>query len=123
MEKIGVEEYNDGLLHICAVVDKDFDCIVALKRSGWIMGSFLSNQLSKPLFTTSEIRSIPDKFKGVLIVDDKVCTGKSINIVRNRLLSLDKNVKTACLFIQRNYFTDYSFKNLNNKTATMWYER
>ncbi len=100
-------------------IDWDFDCIVALKRSGFIMGVFLSNKLNKPLFVPSEVDSIPDRFKNILVVDDKICKGKSIQKVINTLK--DKNIKTAALYIERDVLTDYYVVNLG-KIVKMWYE-
>ena len=85
--KLNIEEYFEGVDGICELLDgKKFDCIVALKRSGWIMGAILSNKFGYPLYSSTEIHSIPDKFKNVLVVDDKICTGKSIQKIKNKLL-------------------------------------
>jgi len=96
-----------------------FDCIVALKRSGWIGGAYLSNQLTIPVFTSSEIESIPKKFKNILIFDDKSCTGKSIHKVVNKLL--DRNIKTAVLFKQ-GYYNPSIFISNKNEITRMFYE-
>ena len=78
MTSISIENYHNDMIDLIPKINCGFDCIVALKRSGWILGAFLSNKLNQPVFTTSEINSIPDKYKSILIVDDKICKGKSI---------------------------------------------
>jgi adenine/guanine phosphoribosyltransferase-like PRPP-binding protein len=96
-----------------------FNCIVCLKRSGFIIGAFLSNKLNLPLFTASEINSIPDNFINVLIVDDKICTGKSIKKVLNKLTH--KVSETACLFIEGTTYTNFFTYDIG-KIVKMWYE-
>ncbi|HTF80691.1 MAG TPA: hypothetical protein VL947_03165, partial [Cytophagales bacterium] len=41
-------------------------CVVCLKRSGMFPGAYLSFQTRLPLFTTSELASIPNKFENIL---------------------------------------------------------
>lgn len=101
------------------LTSQKIDCIVALKRSGWIGGAYLSNQLTIPVFTSSEIESIPKKFKNILIFDDKSCTGKSIHKVVNKLL--DRNIKTAVLFKQ-GYYNPSIFISDKNEITKMFYE-
>ncbi len=87
---IDFKSYYEDMCKLAIVLKanaNEFDCIVCLKRSGFILGSFLSNQLTKPLFTTSEINSIPENYKNILIIDDKICTGKSINRVKRRIVT------------------------------------
>lgn len=90
-----------------------------------MLGAFLSNQLTKPLFTPSEIQSMPKDFKSALIVDDKICTGKSINRVRKRILKNFKNnisrVYSAVLYIEGNQKADYFIDNLGS-IHHMFYE-
>lgn len=98
----------------------DFDCIVALKRSGWFLGAFLSNQTGKPVFTESEIKSIPEKFNKILIVDDKICKGKSMQKAINQLNK--KEIKTAAMYVEGNVLPDFHAENLNGRIVKMWYE-
>lgn len=117
---IQINKYYNDLIKLENILKTvEFDYIVALKRSGWIMGVYLSNKLIKPLFTVSEIKSIPDKNKTILIVDDKICTGKSINKVKNKLK--EYKTFTACLYIESDKYADYYIEDLK-KTETMWYE-
>lgn len=98
----------------------DYDAIVSLKRSGWILGVFLSNQKTLPLFTVSEIKSIPTKFIRILVVDDKTCTGKSFEKVICKFPETIK-YKTACLYKQGTYKPNIYIKNLDN-ISKMFYE-
>ena len=98
----------------------DYDCIICLKRSGFILGAFLSNQKTLPLFTTSEIKSIPSKYTRILIVDDKICTGKSINKIKNKLPLLI-SITTASMYVESNVYTDIYIKNVG-QISKMWYE-
>ena len=37
---VSMEDYHKAMAELLSKIDCDFDCIVALKRSGWIMGAF-----------------------------------------------------------------------------------
>ncbi len=117
---VSMEDYHSAMKELISKIDCDYDCIVALKRSGWIMGAFISNQTGKPVFTSSEIKAIPEKYKSVLIVDDKICKGKAIRKVQNRLRN--KIHHSACLFVEGYIFPDYYSQFLNGKIVRMWYE-
>jgi hypothetical protein len=100
----------------------EFDCIVAMKRSGLMMGAFLSNKLNIPLFITSEIPSIPKKFKRVLLVDDKIWRGRSFRKYTRELKSYGKDVTTMCLYIEDDQFTDMYVEYVGTK-VNLFYER
>lgn len=119
-EIICIKEYELALNLVLEKIPKNkFHCIVCLKRSGFMIGVFLSNKLDLPLFTASEIKSIPDNFINVLIVDDKICTGKSMNKVMKKMPN--KNRFTASLFIESKIYTDFYSYDLG-KIVKMWYE-
>jgi len=122
MTSISIENYHNDMIDLIPKINCGFDCIVALKRSGWILGAFLSNKLNKPVFTTSEINSIPDKYKSILIVDDKICKGKSIKKIENKLKKKNKITYSASLYIEGYVYTDYYVNFLNGKIVKMWYE-
>jgi len=117
-----ITTYYSAMLELLSKIDCEYDCIVSLKRSGWIMGVFFSNQTSKPVFTCSEVNSIPDKYKNILIVDDKICKGKAIRKIENKLKTLNKKTYSACLFVEGYVFPDYYVKFLDGKIIKMWYE-
>jgi hypoxanthine phosphoribosyltransferase len=119
------EKYFEDLLSLCKkIIDNnvDIDAIVAIKRSGFIMGAVISNYLEKPLYTTSEIENIPNKFKNILLVDDKICSGKTIRRFSYKLISHEKNVTTASLYIEKEYYSDFWCLE-TSKTVSMWYEK
>lgn len=113
-------QYYDDMLNMVRSIDFDFDCIVALKRSGWILGAYMSNVLEKPLFTYSEIDSIPVKFSRVLVVDDKICKGKSISKALVKLKN--KQTRTACMYVEGLVYPDYYSLDLKGVIHKMWYE-
>ncbi len=115
-------DYFNNLEILISKIDFQFDCIVAVKRSGWIMGVILSNQFDKTLYTTSEIETIPIKFNKILLVDDKTCSGKTLRKYTKKLHSLGKEVKTATLYIEDDFFSDFWVEFNENKTEYMWYE-
>ena len=122
---IDYQKYYNDMCKLTNILRKDiseFDCIICLKRSGFMLGAFLSNQLTKPLFTSSEIQSMPKDFKSALIVDDKICTGKSIHRARKKLIR--NNVSrtfSAVLYIEGNQKADYYIDNLGS-IHHMFYE-
>lgn len=40
---MNASDYHDDMKSLLSKVGADFDCIVAIKRSGWILGAFMSN--------------------------------------------------------------------------------
>jgi len=122
MKIINKDKYFLVLTNLFFKLNKyDYDAIVCLKRSGFIMGAYLSNQLGLPLFTPAEIDKIPKELNRILVVDDKIFTGKSINKVKRQLLKKYFQVKTATLFCQSNIFPDIYLEKLNG-IYKMWYE-
>jgi hypoxanthine phosphoribosyltransferase len=99
----------------------EFDCIVCMKRSGLFPGAYMSFKLDIPLFTTSELGSIPDKFKNVLLLDDKVYSGKSMRHWLIKLIMLQKKAITAAVYLQNEYKTDLYAVDLGCQ-HTMFYE-
>lgn len=124
--KIGTVRYfNDiktALYIICFNQLYRFDAIVCLKRSGFIMGAFLSNKMNLPLFTTSEIECIPEKYKRILLVDDKIWHGRQMRKYMKRLHAKGKAVQTLCLYIEGDVFSDFYVKNVGRK-VNLFYER
>ena len=130
IEKV-IEYHNDmvSLRNLLIVNRIDFECIVALKRSGWILGSYLSNYFDIPVFSESEIKSIPiNKYKNILIVDDKVCTGHSFIKCRNKLLkhNINFNINNAVLYIEGNKISAsisiHQYVKKLNQSKKMYYE-
>ena len=115
-------DYITLLSNLYEKIDFEFDAIIAIKRSGWIMGSIYSNLSNKPLYTNSEINSIPEKFSRILIVDDKIHKGKTIKKVTTKLIKKNKVFKTASIFIEGNVFSDYYEIKVTNKKIKPWYE-
>lgn len=117
-----MEQYHEDLVFLSSVIAMArFDCIVALKRSGFIPGVYLSNMNTLPLFTPSEISSIPQKFKKVLVVDDKVCTGKSIRKVANQVRRAGFICKTVCIYVESEFRPDIYVEDVK-EIVKMWYE-
>ena len=120
---INREEYFLGIEYVQNILSNHkFDCLVALKRSGWIMGACLSNNMNLPLFSSTELKNIPSKFKHILLIDDKICTGKSINKIKKKLIYLDKEIVTCCMFVERDNFPNFYFKKIQQAT-NMFYEK
>ncbi len=135
ISRVDYIKYHEDLIKLkdYLIIDNKtigFDCIVALKRSGWIMGVYLSNYFDIPVFTESEIKSIPtNRFKNILLVDDKICSGTSINKAKLKILKHYDyyiNIKIATLYLEgykndNNIKIDYYVDQLN-KSYKMWYE-
>ncbi|MBI2633601.1 MAG: phosphoribosyltransferase [Parcubacteria group bacterium] len=100
--------------------EKQFHAIVAPKRSGLFVGVWASHALALPLFTHSEINSIPEQFKNILVVDAAICTGKTMKKIRNKLK--DKNIFTAVVWQERDGECDFALKKTNDKLIKFFYE-
>lgn len=122
---IPIEDYfRDAAELITIVSQQSYDAIVCLKRSGFMLGAYLSNQLTLPLFTT-ETKILPQQFKRILVVDDKVCTGKSIRGIYYRLTKQERVVTVACLYTERDKQHEhltYTVRQLT-KPHRMFYEK
>jgi hypoxanthine phosphoribosyltransferase len=115
-------EYTETLeLLKDSVQGLSFDCIVALKRSGWMLGVFLSNKLTRPVFTPAEIKSIPKHFNVILVVDDAICKGKSFKTVTNKLAKMNKRFITAAMYVEGTVLPDVYIHNVGHRVR-MWYE-
>lgn len=139
MLRIDHIQYHEDLIKLKDLIGNNkaminqnrFDCIVALKRSGWIVGCYLSNVFDIPVFTESEIKSIPtNKFKSILLVDDKIYSGKSINKAKLKIYKhfgfRNINIKIGALYLEGNKSNnkitiDYQVLKLD-KSHKMWYE-
>ncbi|MEP0814880.1 MAG: hypothetical protein HRF49_09490 [bacterium] len=51
--------------------------LVAIKRSGWVLGVQLSDILRTPVFSLSEIASIPARLSRIAVIDTVHWTGRS----------------------------------------------
>ena len=101
------------------------DAIVALKRSGWIAGAYISNQLTIPVFTVSEIKSMPKEFTHIIVVDDKAWSGKSMQKVLNKLRRMERSYITAVLYLESGYRIRPMLwvREIPRQGCRMWYER
>ncbi len=128
MKIINPEKYIQDLNKSYELLkDNKYDCIIALKRSGWILGSFLSNKFNIPVFCPGEIEGIEGKFRNILILDDKACTGKSIKKVIRKILNYNE-IYTFVMYKEKDklyagleYF-NFSYLEKLDGIYKMWYE-
>jgi hypothetical protein len=87
-----------------------FHALFALKRSGWVLGAMLSNRLRLPVFTRSEIESIPEGFERILVVDTVSWTGRSLRRSASRLRDAGAEfVHAAVLFAHEKHDVGVEF--------------
>lgn len=126
--KIGCEQYFSDIdvawarLMLSSAFCIPFDCIVATKRSGLMMGTHLSNKLNIPMFVTSGIPNIPAKFKQVLLVDDKIWHGRQFRKYTKKLQRAGKFVCSMCLYIEGTERPDIYVQDVGQKVK-LFYER
>lgn len=119
---ISLQKYFQDIDTLCQQVKtKEIDCIVCMKRSGMFPGAYMSFQLNIPLFTTSELSSIPEKFNNVLLLDDKTYSGKSMRHWLIKLIQMNKKTVTASVYLQNEFKTDLYAVDLGCQ-HTMFYE-
>ena len=113
------EIYNICLNLAFMIIDSKFkpDLIAGVARGGWIPARLLSDFLDNPnvanvkvefyigIYKTKEKPvitqdiQVPVRGKKVLLVDDVADTGKSLKLVKDRLLELGASeVKVACMY-------------------------
>lgn len=100
--------------------ERQFDAIVSPKRSGLFLGVWASHALSLPMFTPAELRSVPAKFKNILIVDTAVCKGKTLQKIRNQLKP--RLTFTAVIWREGDGQCDFVLKPENIGLISFFYE-
>lgn len=70
-----------------------FHALLAIKRSGWVLGVILSHALGLPVFAKVEVDNIPPKLTRILIVDTSSWTGRSI---RRAFSTLESHAHAEC---------------------------
>lgn len=121
------------------LLPNDLDAVVGIPRSGMIPANIIALYLNIPLTTFEEflnnryfeggitrksshkeIKSI----KKVLIVDDSITTGKSINKVKSRIINIDKkiNVIFLCIYATKKTknLVDMCFELVPNPRVFEW---
>lgn len=94
---VTLEKFIEDLSRLEKLVEgREFDAIVAPKRSGLIPGAYLAFRRSIPLLVPSEVDSVPQDLKRVLLVDTTIWKGKTIRKILNRLG--DRKVTVAVLY-------------------------
>lgn len=116
-------------------VVKDFDLFVGIPRSGLLVANIIALYLNKPVCTVQELvnnlrpqngfsRNINDdgNYRNVLIVDDTVNTGKSINHVRCILEQANIKVKYCAIYSTENArkYVDIAFEVLEKPRIFQW---
>jgi hypothetical protein len=92
-----------------------------MKRSGMFAGAYVSFKTHLPLFTTAELHCIPEKFTHILLLDDKVYSGKSMRHWLIKLIQMHKKTTTAAMYLQNEFKTDIFAQDLGCQ-HTMFYE-
>lgn len=97
---------KDGEFGVCS---RNIDLLEDADNTFW--------KVARALDIENKLRSL----NKILLVDDKICMGKSINKIKHKLLRLGKSVKTACLYVESDVFPDF-FVEVLDKQYKMWYE-
>ena len=111
--EINYKKYSDLVRLIKKNIYKieDFDLFVGIPRSGLLPANIMALYLNKPVCTVSELRYkiVPqngfsrqierkEKFQKILIVDDSINTGKSINYVKDLLKDTNFNITFCAVY-------------------------
>lgn len=118
-----------------SIVEKDFDQIVGISRSGLILGVHLAHLLEIRKFGCIEVlrtytdeenadKQIPQitywanidntKGKKILLVDDIVGEGKTLRIAKSKLEEFEAEITTCVLVVNLNNFKDNDLESLVN---------
>lgn len=133
------KNYNDLKLDILKNIKRinfNIDLIVGVPRSGIIPAYMLGAFLHKPVKTLDEfvnniettkgdrMKNIPENYKDVLILDDSVNLGNSLNRVKSKTIGLDKkyNIKYAAIYAtdESKNLVDFYFEILNQPRVFEW---
>lgn len=104
---------------------EDYDVIVALKRSGLMVGVFLSHNLRLPLFTHAEIQFLGDHHQRVLLVDTTCWSGRSLRKVISKIEKTGRTVVDVWVLYQL-FGSTTNIKQLhsleyNDKVMVFWW--
>ena len=78
----------------------DYDAIVAIKRSGLMVGVYLSHILRLPLFTNAEIDFLDVQHQRILVVDTTSWSGRTLRKTIKRVEKSGRVVVSAWVLYQ-----------------------
>lgn len=138
-KSINYKNYNNLKLDILKNIKRinfNIDLIVGVPRSGIIPAYMLGAFLHKPVKTLDEfinniettkgdrMKNIPEDYKDILILDDSVNLGNSLNRVKSKTENLDKkyNIKYAAIYAtdESKKLVDFYFEILNQPRIFEW---
>jgi len=114
------EKYFEDIDKLISKISFKFDCVVVPKRSGLIIGSIFSYYFGKQIYVSSEVSNISNKFKKVLVLDDKCRNGKTIRKIISRLNN--KLCFSAVLYKEGYFIPDYYCEDVGNNVE-LFYDR
>lgn len=134
----GYDEFVRDLKLLIAKIDWKFDAIVAISRGGLTIAHFLGEYYKiRNVFTINaigyedqeklnevKIFNIPDlqEFRNVLVVDEIVDSGETMQKVMQKLNSFDVKLKSAVIFVKPDaiYQPDFFVKYTNEWIDFFW---
>lgn len=115
----------------CETLGSDFDIVIALPRSGLVVGSTIACILGKPLSTPDEYTEgkqwasssfaryshKTDFYNRILLVDDSIVTGKQIEKAASLLKARfpEKEILTAALYVAEGVKADRFYRIINKR--------
>jgi len=127
---VSPERYHAALLSLgdlVAGLHPFPDCIVGIKRSGLFPAVYLSHRFKLPMFTDSEVKSLPmDRFSRPLIADTTVWSGKSARRTQGRLARCGvADPRVAAMFVRDDPFPEIDglhYVELTDRIMHFWYD-
>ncbi len=134
----GYDEFVRDLKLLIAKIDWEFDAIVAISRGGLTIAHFLGEYYNiRNVFTINaigyedqeklnevKIFNIPDlqEFRNVLVVDEIVDSGETMQKVMQKLNGFDVKLKSAVIFVKSDaiYQPDFFVKYTNEWIDFFW---
>ena len=128
------EEFQNEITNLSSKIDFTPDIIVGISRGGLIPARLLSSSLNvKEMFcltvkkqndervlTTEIIENISGKY--ILLVEDMLESGKSLQVAKQYLEKKGASVKTACLYTMpiSKVIPDYSLSERKDVVSFPW---
>lgn len=114
MNYINIRQLNEDILNNIYKIPKDIDLIVGIPRSGMIVASLISVYMNKPLtdiesflerkfYESGSTKNTTDcvkefsEVKKVIVVDDSIASGKSIEKVKKEIEKSELDIKVIYL--------------------------
>lgn len=130
-----LNDLNESTIKNIYRIPSTVDLVVAIPRSGMLLGSIIALHLNKQITTVDMLlrgeiiehgttRYIEDKnkYEHLLVVDDTTNTGRTISETKNKLQHINANITYLCAYVNKHskQFVDVFFEEIEQPRIFQW---